>query len=176
MTSQTTRTRRSWRRTLTGAVASGALAAGLLAAAPHALADPADPTDAPAPTMTGDQALAIVAADYDMGAGGGQLSKLIHEVITLRDQGYRPSNSNKLAIQEAIEKRPNQAPLVEALKSTVSYQRKIQAQQAAVGNDQTPLVLGRQPLPPGVPADPGDPDNAGIGIGLPGNTINQPIG
>jgi hypothetical protein len=177
MTSQTHSNRPGWWRAVATAVASGALAAGVLAAAPAALAVPDDSSsDAPAPTMTAEEALAIVAKDYDHGAGGGQLSNLIHEVLTLRNQGFKPSNANKIAIQEALERRPNQAPLVAALSQTVSYQRKIQAQSAAMQDPQTPVVIGRQPLPPGVPADPGDPDNSGIGIGLPGDTINQPIG
>ena len=45
--------------------------------------------------------------------------------------GLQPSNANKVAIQEALDKRPNQAPLIDALKSTIAYQRKIQAQAAA---------------------------------------------
>ena len=39
--------------------------------------------------MTADEALAIIAKEYDMGAGGGQLSNLIHEVLTLRAQGFK---------------------------------------------------------------------------------------
>ena len=40
------------------------------------------------PDMTADQALAIIDADYDTGAGGGQLSNLIHQVMKLRSQGF----------------------------------------------------------------------------------------
>ena len=69
--------------------------------------------------------------DYDLGAGGGQLSNLIHEVLVLRNLGFKPSNANKVAIQEALDHRPNQVPLVEALKETIAYQRRIQAQAAA---------------------------------------------
>src|SRR5690242_3503474 len=108
-----------WRR----AVAGGALAVGLLVGfgAPVALADDDDPTtqaDAP-PPMTADQVLAIIQSDYDTGAGGGQLSNLIHEVLSLRAQGFYPSNANKQAIVAALDHRPNQAPLVKALQQTV---------------------------------------------------------
>lgn len=124
-----------WHR-IAGVLAGGAIAGALIVGvgAPSALAAPGDDdtTEAPAaPTMTGDQALAIIQQDYDLGAGGGQLSKFVHEVLTLRNLGFRPSKGNQTAIIEALEKRPNQAPLVEALKATVSYQRKIQAQAAA---------------------------------------------
>ena len=78
MTSQTSRNT-GWRRAAVGAVASGALAAGSMAgiglanAEPAAPADPTTGTDAP-PPMTADQAIAIIATEYDTGAGGGQLS------------------------------------------------------------------------------------------------------
>ena len=44
--------------------------------------------------MTGEEALAIIQQDYDLGAGGGQLSNLVHEVLVLRNLGFRPSNAN----------------------------------------------------------------------------------
>ncbi len=130
-------TSQNGRRRLVGALAGSVVAGALLAGigAPTVLAAPGDdPTDteAPAaPTMTGEQALAIIQQDYDLGAGGGQLSNYVHEVLVLRNLGFRPSKANQTAIAEALEKRPNQAPLVEALKATVSYQRRIQAQAQA---------------------------------------------
>ena len=39
--------------------------------------------------MTADQALSIIATDYDTGAGGGQLSNLVHQVMKLRSQGFK---------------------------------------------------------------------------------------
>ena len=123
-----------WRR-IAGVLAGGAIAGALIAGlgAPSALAAPGDDTTdtEAAPAMTGEQALAIIHQDYDLGAGGGQLSNFVHEVLTLRNLGFRPSKANQTAIAEALEKRPNQAPLLEALKETVAYQRKIQAQAAA---------------------------------------------
>ena len=174
MTSQT----ELWRRVVIGGVAGGALAATLLTgvAAPTAFAQPATPTTTEAPTpeaegprtpctgddcnnddeeaaprgMTADQALAIIREDYDMGAGGGQLSNLIHDVMTLRAQGFRPSNANRAAIEQALEYRPNQAPLIEALEATLSYQRKqqLRSQQAAAA--QGP-VAGPVPVIPVIP-------------------------
>jgi hypothetical protein len=127
-----------WRRRVARALAGSALAGTLIAGvgAPIASAAPGDDgatdTEAPAqPSMTGEQALAIIQQDYDLGAGGGQLSNLVHEVLVLRNLGFRPSKANQTAIVDALQKRPNQAPLVDALKATVSYQRKMQAQVAA---------------------------------------------
>ena len=143
-----------WRR-VAGALAGGAIAGALIVGVgtPTALAVPADDstdTEAPAqPTMTGEQALAIIQQDYDLGAGGGQLSNFVHEVLVLRNLGFRPSKANQTAIVEALEKRPNQAPLLEALKATVAYQRRIQAQaqaqQAQGGNGG--FSIGGAPAP-----------------------------
>jgi hypothetical protein len=141
-----------WRR-VAGALAGGAIAGALILGigAPTALAVPGDDetTDTEAPAMTGDQALAIIQQDYDLGSGGGQLSNFVHEVLVLRSLGFRPSKANQTAIIEALEKRPNQAPLVEALKATVAYQRRIQAQaqaqQAEGGNPG--FSIGGAPAP-----------------------------
>ncbi|KWX21895.1 hypothetical protein [Mycolicibacterium wolinskyi] len=170
--------RYGWRRVVAGAVAGSALAVGLLvgAAAPTAFAVPTTGADEPpAPKMSTDEALAIIAADYDTGAGGGQISQLIHEVLVLRAQGFKPSNANGRALSEALDKRPNQTPLVDALKSTVSFQRKLQAQAAGAV---TPggFTAGINQLPPGMAPDPTNPDNTGVFIGPTGGGVQQPIG
>ncbi|OBB34160.1 hypothetical protein A5792_08365 [Mycolicibacterium peregrinum] len=144
----------SWRRVVTG----GALVLGLLVGAgtPTAAADPvapAQPTpaaDAPAAAqMTADEALSIIAKDYDTGEGGGQISTLIHDILKLRQQGYKPSNANREAITKALDKRPNQVPLIDALKSTLSYQRKLQAQSQAQIPKQGAVNPGILPIPGG---------------------------
>ena len=116
-------TSQNCRRPLISALACGVVAGSLFAGigAQAAIAAPGDDTtDTAAPKMTGEQALAIIQQDYDLGAGGGQLSNYVHEVLVLRNLGFRPSKANQTAIAEALEKRPNQAPLVEALKATVA--------------------------------------------------------
>ncbi|OBK71445.1 hypothetical protein [Mycobacterium sp. 1274761.0] len=159
---------------MAGGAIVGALVAGL--GAPVSVAAPATDnttdTEAPAPKMTGDQALAIIQQDYDMGAGGGQLSNLVHEVLVLRNLGFKPSNANKTAIVEALDERPNQAPLVEALKATISYQRKIQAQAAAQqqqqGADQPGFAIGGAPAPF---------NQGGVIMGGPGgSSVAAPVG
>lgn len=75
-----------------------------------------------------DRVLQSIYAEYALGDGGGQISKLIDDAMRLRSQGFRPSGANTTALIEALEKRPNQTPLVEALKETVAYQRKLQMQ------------------------------------------------
>ncbi len=173
----------SWRRVVTGSVTGGALVLGLLvgAGAPSAAADPAAPTtaadapsaDAPAAAqMTADEALAIIAKDYDTGEGGGQISTLIHDILKLRQQGYRPSNSNRVAITEALDKRPNQVPLIKALKSTLSYQRKLQAQsnaqipqQGGINPGVGQFPAGIAPIPGGAGAQPGPSGGIQIPLG-----------
>jgi hypothetical protein len=140
------------RRRVVGALACGVVAGALFAGigAPAAIAAPGDDTtDTEAPKMTGEQALAIIQQDYDLGAGGGQLSNYVHEVLVLRNLGFRPSKANQTAIAEALEKRPNQAPLIEALKATVSYQRRIQAQAQAQqqGQGGNGFSIGGAPAP-----------------------------
>ncbi|WP_273735557.1 hypothetical protein [Mycolicibacterium septicum] len=166
----------SWRRVVTGCVTGGALVLGVLvgAGAPTAAADPAQPTpqaDAPAPTqMTADEALSIIAKDYDTGEGGGQISTLIHDILKLRQQGYKPSNANREAITKALDKRPNQVPLIDALKSTLSYQRKLQAQSQAQIPKQSGLNPGVGQFPGGIAPIPGG------GGGQPSGGISIPLG
>jgi hypothetical protein len=165
----TTRTSRNtgWRRAVTGVVASGAVAAGLMVGvgAVPALAEPtteaASPDDSAQPTMTPDQALAIIAAKYDIGAGGGKVSTLIHDVMLLRQQGFLPSAANGQALVDALNKGPSQAALISALDATRSFQmrnkqraQQVQAQMptnmgitnTAPGQHASNLPIAQQPL------------------------------
>jgi hypothetical protein len=138
--------------------------------------DPATPnaqTGTP-PAMTADQVLAIIDQDYDTGAGGGQLSTLIHDVLKLRAQGFKPSNANKDAIVKALDYRPNQQPLIDALKETLAYQHKMQALQQNSNNPSQPgynFGIGQAPpgmgpaVPPGVPPSPGGNQGVFVGVG-----------
>jgi hypothetical protein len=90
--------------------------------------------------VNADQVLAQINAEYSQGDGGGQISKLIDDAMKLRAQGFRPSSANATALTEALEHRPNQTPLVEALKATLNYQRKLQAQQAMNTQQQGPIA------------------------------------
>ena len=189
MTSQTGGNRHGWRRAVTGGLVISAVAAGAVVGigAPTALADPTTPTPvAPSPTdappapppMTADQALAIVDKDYDIGQSGGQVSNLIHTVMQLRGQGFRPSNANRDAIVAALDKRPDEDPLIAALKATITYQRKLQARQQNAKAPQQGLDLGAGQYPPGQgppgmepnglpPGVGGNPNPGGINIPIP---------
>lgn len=179
-----------WRRATTGAVASGALVAGMLAGMPSALAEPVSPVTpggAASPTtpaeaapgspvtpggsaagamandaQAGDAALQAIAAEYDTGNGGGQVSQLIHSVMLLRSQGYYPSKGNVIALQEGLAKRPNQVPLRTALEQTLSYQRRAQ-QRGMMQQSQSPTSFGIGQIPPGS----GQPINIGSPLDIP---------
>jgi hypothetical protein len=187
MTSQTSNNRYGWRRAVTGTAASSALAVGLLMgfSSQAALAEPVDPTapaDAPttaqadAPTaMPAGDVLAVIAEKYMTGAGGGQISNWVKESLQLRALGFKPSKGNLEALQAGLDYLPNQVRLVDALKETVAYQRKIQAQMQNANSVPGGVTFGINQLPPGVPQDPTNPDNTGVFIG-PNGGIQQPIG
>jgi len=150
------------RRAAAGAVASSAIAVGLLMGVGSTTAH-ADILD-------------DIGAKYMQGAGGGQISNFIKESLTLRALGFRPSKSNLDELQAGWDYLPNQTRLLDALKDTIAYQRKLQAQMQNSNNPAQPgYNFGVGQPPPGVPQDPTDP-GGGIYIGGPGNTINQPIG
>jgi hypothetical protein len=150
------------RRAVKGAVASSALAVGLLMGIGSTTAN-ADVLD-------------DVGVKYMQGAGGGQVSNFVKEALTLRALGFKPSKSNLEELQAGWDYLPNQTRLVDALKNTVAFQRKLQAIQQNANNPSQPgFNMGQTPLPPGIPPDPGNPNNTGIGL-IPGTGITQPIG
>ena len=160
----TSQTRIHRHRSVTIAVV-GAVTAGLLAGfgSPVALADPG--TTSPAtPTATAasdsgvpqfksaDELLAFIDNEYDMGAGGGQLSNLIKQVMKYRAAGFKPSKANVAAITQALNYRPNQKPLIDALNDTLAYQSKIKAQsdllqQAQAARNPNSAVMGAGQMP-----------------------------
>lgn len=168
----------TWRRLVVGAMAGGAVAASLITgfAAPSAIAQPAEPTttetpapeaeaegpktpctgedcnrdaEEAAPKVNADQVLSTIYNEYRQGDGGGQISKLIDDAMKLRQQGFKPSSANATALAEALEYRPNQTPLIEALKETLAYQRKLQARAQQSISSNGPIA-GPVPVMPGM--------------------------
>jgi hypothetical protein len=144
-----------WRRAFTGAVASGALAAGLMAGLGTGTAS-ADVLD-------------DIAAQYDTGAGGGQVSELIHVALKMRALGFVPSKGNMDDLVAAMGKRPNQVPLITALQNTVAFQKRNQARGQ---QQQAPVNIGINTYNPTGPVGP----QSGFGIGGPGGGISIPLG
>ncbi|BBX52184.1 MULTISPECIES: hypothetical protein [Mycolicibacterium] len=143
-----------WRRAAVAALAASALVGGLAVAAPTALAQPADSSSSTEQTqapISPDQVLMMISQEYQTGKGGGQVSKLIEQVMTLRMRGIRPSRGNAVALSAALEKRPNQVPLIQALEETLTYQRK----QMMRSQNQVPSGGGAPPVAtPGIPNGP----------------------
>lgn len=159
MTTQSVTSRRDRRvRGVAVGVVTAALIAGFGSA--PALADPsstapATPTaqaDSGVPQFkSADELLLYIDQEYDQGAGGGQLSNLTKSVMKLRAQGFKPSKANVAAIMDALNYRPNQKPLIDALNDTLAYQQKIKAQtallQQAQQAQQNNAVMGAGQMP-----------------------------
>ena len=149
---------RNLRRVVRGAVASGAIAVGLLMGIGSTTAN-ADILD-------------DVGVKYMQGAGGGQISNFVKEALTLRALGFKPSKSNLEELQAGWDYLPNQTRLIDALKNTVAFQRKMQALQQNANNPQQPgynFGIGQAPPgmapAPGVPTDPGQSPGVFVGVG-----------
>ncbi|MCX2934148.1 hypothetical protein ORI20_28160 [Mycobacterium sp. CVI_P3] len=160
MTTQTVS--RHWRRAARG-TAIAAMAAGLLVGVgtSAALAAPSTTPATPSATadsdsgtpqfQSADQVLMYINQEYEQGASGGQLSNLIKQVMKLRAQGIKPSRTNIAEIQDALDHRPNQKPLIQALQDTLGYQQKIYAQMALLQQaqqaQQNNAVMGAGQMP-----------------------------
>ena len=108
-----TNDRRGWRRGVLNGIAGVAVAVGMVfGSTAVAQADVLDD----------------LAEDYAVGTGGGQLSNLLRISLKLRAMGYKPSKVYLDELTAAMEYRPNQNPLINALKDTIAYQAKIKAQ------------------------------------------------
>nr|WP_066898177.1 hypothetical protein [Mycolicibacterium houstonense] len=101
----------------------------------------------------------------------GLLAGAGHDILKLRQQGYKPSNANREAITEALDKRPNQVPLIKALKSTLAYQRKLQAQASAQIQQPGMINPGVGQFPAGIAPIPGGGAQPG-----PSGGIQIPLG
>jgi hypothetical protein len=147
MTPQSRSTSR-WRRIVAGVVVGAGLAASLGLGLGTATAN-ADVLD-------------DLAQEFSLGAGAGPVANWVKQSLMLRSQGYKPRPADYKAIQEALSHRPNQVPLIDALKSTVNRQRKMQSEiDPVTGN---PFTIGINALPPGVQPDPQNPNTPGLYI------------
>jgi hypothetical protein len=110
---------------------------------------------AAATAATGD-VLDQLAEEYAVGAGGGQLSNLLKLSLKLRAMGFKPSKQYLDELQAAMKYRPNQLPLIDALKDTIAYQQKLKAQMEILSSAQSQqgAAMGAGAAPgPGSPAN-----------------------
>ncbi len=147
-------TSRNWLRGVC-VVAAGMVfgAAGAAHADPSAAPNPAPATTAAAsPASVSGDVIDQLADDYGVGAGGGQVANLLKTVLKLRAMGFKPSKANLEEIQVAMTYRPNQNPLINALKDTVAYQSKLKGQmeilqQAQSQQNANSAVMGAGQMP-----------------------------
>lgn len=128
---------RGWGRGLMHGIAGVALATGLVFG--------------PAATAHAD-VLDDLSEQYNVGSGGGQLSNLLKVSLKLRAMGFKPSKANLEAVATAMNYRPNQNPLISALKDTIAYQSKLMAQMeilqsAQAGQNANSAVMGAGQMP-----------------------------
>lgn len=174
MTTENAATGISLRRWTAGALVGVAAAAGLgTGLAPMASAEPENSSqEQPAQRVSPDQVLQMISEQYQTGSGGGQVSKLIEQVMTLRQRGVRPSAANSQALLDGLNARPNQKPLIEALQATLTYQRRILQQSANQAPPQTGPIgpqtsPGQQMGPAWGPGNPMQQDSDSI-FNMPG--------
>lgn len=110
--------------------------------------------------------------EYAVGAGGGQVSNLLKTTLKLRAMGFRPSKANLQEISAAMSYRPNQMPLISALKDTIAYQQKLKAQMEILQQYQQQQANGAVM---GAGQMPADSNPAGLpGASLPGGSAAAP--
>ncbi|WP_099025357.1 hypothetical protein [Mycolicibacterium palauense] len=80
--------------------------------------------------------------EFSTGAGAGQVANLLNQSLKLRSQGYKPTQANLNAVQAALDKRPNQKPLIDALQATVAGQLKLQSQMGSQSGSSSQGPIG----------------------------------
>jgi hypothetical protein len=123
-----------------------------------------------------------LANEFTTAAGAGQVSTLLNQSLKLRAMGVKLTGAELTAIQDSLKYRPNQTPLVNALKDAVAGQthRLEQAQAAQQRGGYTVGINQYDPNSPGgVTMGPGGIDLGGgsntyqIG-GQPGSVVGPP--
>lgn len=167
MTFERRRIRLSATAALAGAGMAVALALGL---APAAHADVIDD----------------LATEFTTAAGAGQIPSLLNQSLKLRAAGFMPTNAELAAVQDSLKYRPNQTPMINALKETVAGQTHRMKQAQAANKGQGPVTIGINQYDPnspgGVTVGPGGVNIGGgangpyqIG-GQPGTVVGPPMG
>lgn len=143
-----------WRRVAVTGIAGVGLAASMVMGLGTAIAN-ADILD-------------DLAGQYGRGAGGGQVANLLDDALTMRAQGARPKPADLQAVQAAaVNRGPNQAPLVGALQQVVSSQRKVLAQSGQSSGGGAGVSINQGPWAPNMGGNPMIRDDNPI-FGMPG--------
>jgi hypothetical protein len=160
--------RTRWRRTIGTALAGTGLAVALELGSPVGLAR-ADVID-------------DLANEFTTAAGGGQVSNLVNQSLKLRAMGYKPTAAELAAVEDSEKYRPNQTPMISALKGAVAGQtHRMEQSQAAAKKGGVSIGINQYDpnSPGGITAGPGGINLGGgsnqyqIG-GQPGMTVGPP--
>jgi hypothetical protein len=125
-----------------------------------------------------------LANEFTTAPGAGQIPKLLNQSLKLRAAGFRATNGEMAALQDSLNSRPNQTPLINALKEMVSGQTHRMQQAQAANRGQGPVSIGINQYDPtnpgGVSFGPGGVNIGGgpngpyqIG-GQPGTVVGPP--
>ena len=145
-----THDRRPWRRGVLNGIAGVAVAVGMVFGSTGiAQADVLDE----------------LADQYAIGSGGGQLSNLLKVSLKLRAMGYKPSKAYLDELTTAMSYRPNQNPLIEALKDTIAYQAKVKAQTEMLQQSQSQQNANSAVMGAGQMPGASNPGTAGASTG-----------
>ncbi|MGE5695493.1 MAG: hypothetical protein ACM4D3_09735 [Candidatus Sericytochromatia bacterium] len=122
-----------------------------------------------------------LAQEFSTAAGAGQVSTLLNQSLKLRAAGVKPTGAELTAVQDALKYRPNQTPMIDALKDMVAGQshRLEQAQAAKKGDVSIGINQYDPSSPGGITAGPGGINIGGgawtIGDGRsPGQSVGPP--
>jgi hypothetical protein len=135
-----------------------------------------------APGMARADVIDDLSVEFTTASGGGEIPSLLNQSLKLRNAGFKPTTGELNAIQDAEKYRPNQTPMISALKAAVAGQthRMAQAQAGANKGGYTVGINQYDPNNPGgVTAGPGGINLGGgsnqyqIG-GQPGTTVGPP--
>jgi len=136
----------------------------------------------PAAGTAGADVLDDLAQEFTTAAGAGQVSTLLNQSLKLRASGVKPTGAELTAVQDALKYRPNQTPMIAALKDMIAGQsHRLELAQAA--NNQGGYTVGINQYDPyspgGITAGPGGINLGGgswtIGDGRsPGQSVGPP--
>lgn len=158
MTFEPKKTGPTWRRNLAAALAGAGLAVALALGS--------------APGLAYADVLDDLANEFTTASGGGEISNLLNQSLKLRAMGVRPTNGELTAVQDALKYRPNQTPLIKALKAAVAGQTH-RYQQSQAANQKPGYSVGINQY------DPNNPGGVSVGpggIGIGGGTNQYQIG
>jgi hypothetical protein len=127
-----------------------------------------------------------LANEFTTAQGAGQIPNLLNQSLKLRAAGFRPTNGEIATLQDALKDRPNQTPLINALKGMVAGQGHRMQQAQAANRGQGPVSVGINQYDPSSPGcvnfGPGGVNIGGgpngpyqIG-GQPGSVVGPPMG